>query len=635
MLPEAKPERKTLWMTFCESTSIKGVGKAVKASTPFLKISWVVCVLFGASMTSYLMYRIISQYVQYQTATSIKEIMGTVPPFPDVTICKINPSPINFEGQNKHTVVEQFLTRLKDIENKLLNLNEPDVPHTTQLIPATTHLGSIFQEGSLLGKDDNINNKYSDIIPKADEGSYTMYNTWENEFEWDYIAPMEYKDQLEDTLTDEEQISTFIAPLQGLSGYLQNADLNDTYSESVSAFVTECLYTTWNGRNIDCEYEKDTYQFYSTDYPACFTFHPKRETQFVRSISMISYLNDFFDVVPFDKDFTVFSIATKGVKVFLHPRGSLPNFDQGVEVGPGVKSSLLVEGQKWSREPAPYSNCFTLEKQGQFSLAYGFLYTEHVCVARCRQRLMLQECECVNPHITSTAYDRSQAPFCGRIIDNDTDIDIIHMRIECFMGVKDQTELCSQECPPPCDEYRYTYKKSDAAWPHKSYLSSFISKINNSADFYTTLINDYDKKKNGLYNDIPSEVPPPSHELDVATDENKDRLEDIIKTNFLLVNIQMDGKHVMEYKDKAVVSLDGLLSNIGGTLNLWIGITFVTLIELCEMCYHMGSRAIIGTTRNIIHVKPLNNHETGMSIVNGNGILMPNTPNKQYSQNLV
>ncbi len=638
---------KTMWMIFCESTSIKGVSRAVKASTPFLKISWAVCVLFGASMTCYLMYRIISQYLQYQTATLVKEITAMSAPFPYITICKVNPSPINFKDQNKSVVINQFLQRLQQIEWKLLNMTENVESQTQRKYDEndiTTQSGP-----NILGIDNTKN-----IFPPI------FHNEYEYDYKWDDFIYMENNVKKDDRLTDKEQIFTFIAPLQGLGGYLQNADLNDTYSESVSEFVTECIYTTWNGKHINCGFERNSYKFYSTDYPACFTFYPKRETQFSKSMSMIIYLNDFFDVALFDKNFTVFSTATTGVKVFVHPIGTLPDFDDGVEVGPGVKSNIILQGQKWSREPAPYTNCKPLEDQKEFLSSYGYLYTENVCVTRCKQLLMLTKCQCVHPNIISTAHDRSQAPFCGRIIDNDTDIDIIQKRIECFMGVKDQTELCSQECPPPCDEYKYTYIKSDAAWPHKSYLSSFITKINNAAGLYTTLIKDYgNKKKENDQGDSGNEVdfdiieaPPnigisedpslilvhsPTNnndeaiKLKVDTDQDINVLKDIIKDNFLLVNVQMHGKRVIEYRDKAVVSLDGLLGSIGGTLNLWIGITFVTLIELCEMCYHIGSRAIIGTTRNIIKVTPLNKHETdisavkrSISIVNGNRSLVPN-----------
>ena len=45
--------------------------------------------------------------------------------------------------------------------------------------------------------------------------------------------------------------------------------------------------------------------------------------------------------------------------------------------------------------------------------------------------------------------------------------------------------------------------------------------------------------------------------------------------------------HVMEYIDKPSLTSEQLFGTIGGLFNLWIGITFFTLIELLDLCLVM------------------------------------------------
>jgi hypothetical protein len=62
----------------------------------------------------------------------------------------------------------------------------------------------------------------------------------------------------------------------------------------------------------------------------------------------------------------------------------------------------------------------------------------------------------------------------------------------------------------------------------------------------------------------------------------------LITENFLQLNIYFEDGSVLETKQQPAITRDTLFGSIGGNLNLWIGITFFTIIELIELCYNFA-----------------------------------------------
>ena len=60
-----------------------------------------------------------------------------------------------------------------------------------------------------------------------------------------------------------------------------------------------------------------------------------------------------------------------------------------------------------------------------------------------------------------------------------------------------------------------------------------------------------------------------------------------ISQNFLGVHVYLDQNMMMEYEMIAKVSFPAFLSQVGGALNFWAGITVVVVIELIEMCFRI------------------------------------------------
>ena len=143
----------------------------------------------------------------------------------------------------------------------------------------------------------------------------------------------------------------------------------------------------------------------------------------------------------------------------------------------------------------------------------------------------------------------------------------------CISNLNIDLDMCNQMCLFQCKETYYEYSVDTAPWPQIQQLP-----------FYNTHIRlpslDLDKFK--AYEDISS--------LENDT-EIIDRLKNLhlIQDNFLQVNVVMDSRYVYLMTDKALMTWEAMLSSIGGCLSLWLGVTVMTLVEVAEFFFTLGS----------------------------------------------
>ena len=128
----------------------------------------------------------------------------------------------------------------------------------------------------------------------------------------------------------------------------------------------------------------------------------------------------------------------------------------------------------------------------------------------------------------------------------------------------------SYGCKLACKEIEYQVLSDQAVWPHES------SHVN----FY--------------YHNIYLEVPD-YERFDVYDNitEYYELLEtDLIRRNFLQINVNMAKPGYTVVTDTQQWTFVSLAGSLGGILNLWIGITFVTFVEVCDLVYQLIAHAI-------------------------------------------
>ena len=75
---------------FAETTSIKCLPRIVKSKPVWQKALWTCALLAGASFTVYTLRSLTVDYLKYETTASFTHTFETAP-FPDLTVCNLNP----------------------------------------------------------------------------------------------------------------------------------------------------------------------------------------------------------------------------------------------------------------------------------------------------------------------------------------------------------------------------------------------------------------------------------------------------------------------------------------------------------------------------------------------------------------
>ena len=91
------------------TTSVKGVSKAVKSTRWSLRILWLIAFCIGAAAGIYQIATLLIKYYSYSTYTSISVCNGCHPPFPDVTLCSLNPINLLDEFSGDVLQLDQYL----------------------------------------------------------------------------------------------------------------------------------------------------------------------------------------------------------------------------------------------------------------------------------------------------------------------------------------------------------------------------------------------------------------------------------------------------------------------------------------------------------------------------------------------
>ena len=73
-----------------------------------------------------------------------------------------------------------------------------------------------------------------------------------------------------------------------------------------------------------------------------------------------------------------------------------------------------------------------------------------------------------------------------------------------------------------------------------------------------------------------------------ATNSRKRRdLYDEITDHFMAVHVYVEALTALDIRDKPQLTATSFLSQLGGALNLWAGITVVVVVEVIEFCYEV------------------------------------------------
>ena len=168
-------------------------------------------------------------------------------------------------------------------------------------------------------------------------------------------------------------------------------------------------------------------------------------------------------------------------------------------------------------------------------------------------------------------------PYCGKLND---DYNVTLQNLHCLEGTDTKIKICKSLCRHPCQRLTYSLEIGSETWPHENFLHHFYYKYINGTTYEKHFIKVKEVlERMGQFGTKP--------EKDGQLYEGILKASDLISRNFAQINVFFKDNEVRLYNDVEALSVSTLISNLGGTFNLWIGITFFTFIELVEVAFRM------------------------------------------------
>ncbi len=143
--------------------------------------------------------------------------------------------------------------------------------------------------------------------------------------------------------------------------------------------------------------------------------------------------------------------------------------------------------------------------------------------------------------------------------------------VSCVFQVREESDIpCHDSCQAPCKVTDYTTITSNVKWPKKSRYSTFYDRVIANKTYawrFSAL------QENNTFDATFKAAATP-----------------LVEDNFARLDISLGNTVIKRYKDIKKISLTSFLASLGGTLNLWCGITVVILLEcidwVLKICIH-------------------------------------------------
>jgi hypothetical protein len=216
----------------------------------------------------------------------------------------------------------------------------------------------------------------------------------------------------------------------------------------------------------------------------------------------------------------------------VHNRTASPLFvEESIKAPVGMETNVVVKNLKINKLPSPYSGCIEdLYSEGSFSSdsykntvkAYG-LYTQKWCILDCGLDLTLKE----NARACASKSQR-----CLSDLSN----------------LADFYASCLKECPIECETNYFNLHEHFAKYPSFSYAEHLLAR-----------------------DDVKAKFPYSSPTMSQLSD------------SILAVNVYYDSPIYQKITETPETSSLTLISNIGGNLGLFIGVSLLSFVEIIEV----------------------------------------------------
>jgi hypothetical protein len=311
----------------------------------------------------------------------------------------------------------------------------------------------------------------------------------------------------------------------------RNLTLNEikTMSKSIESMIIWCSFDLKSCNSNDFEW------IYNARYGNCYRFN-SNSTKFVETpnelhgFSLDLYLDYPIELNNYNMEKGIFvSIDDQLINVYN-------DFDDLIDVATGVETNIFLKRSVFTRYPKPYSKCqFDHGRKGfkyyKTITQAGYSYSQSICLSFCAHDRL----GCVLPFSSIRIPDRIFCPI------NDTrNISFAYKKNDYIPSE------CLKECPLECKTTSFDYTVTTFKYP------KYLANSNNEKMI-----------ANGLTN---------------KTEVANKSLESVVR-----LKIYFGSMNYLEYKESPSISLFSLISNLGGTLGIFLGMSLLSFTEILEV----------------------------------------------------
>ena len=309
-------------------------------------------------------------------------------------------------------------------------------------------------------------------------------------------------------------------------------------------------------------------EFMHPDYYSCWTMQfPQWDNTSYESITLVFHLNNFFtepyDNFPINQERGQFL----GALMTVNNARDFPDItNDAIFLPPGGYLDIKLDVRGRERLGEPYNEC----TEKDYIANTSWHYAQDGCFSHCIETVIMSTCGCRSLDQLNLFANESYPMFC---LDSSNGTDMLLGNMRCAVEkAGDHAEECAKKCIRPCWELNYEPRISSANWPPDPF----------GYDFYDEFIRN--KSYTWQYDYLPDLVRLPNVRLSEILHSRE-----VVSRNFLRVDIYLGSAKVDVFEDVPTLTLVTLISNLGGTLNLFAGITIVIIVEILDLLLTMLS----------------------------------------------
>ncbi|CAH1782300.1 unnamed protein product [Owenia fusiformis] len=265
-----------------------------------------------------------------------------------------------------------------------------------------------------------------------------------------------------------------------------------------------------------------------------------------------------------------------GIRAIIHSPKTRPMpFEKGFDVPTGFSTSVALKETKRELMTEPHGNCTT----AKFNKGTNYAYSEDTCLEQCKQELLIEDCGCMSSMLP-TPSGELKPQYCGKVnITNmlhmmfhkldetmqaiaEKELETLGCEAKLMESLGNPEVLNKCECKEPCMNTNYVKTISQAVWPSNYNQRKFFKEsINMSDPMHRATI---------LFEGL---------EIDEITEGEKE----MIQNNFLRFNVYFESLQVETTSQVEDYPASTLISEIGGNMGFYVGISIITLMEMLTL----------------------------------------------------